>query len=47
MSVLLGARRDAASAGAAFDVVCPEGPAHRVLALLGLLPAFGLAVATN
>ncbi|PTL59914.1 STAS domain-containing protein [Paraconexibacter algicola] len=44
VGVLLRARRESVDAGASFDLVCPEGPAHRVLDLLGLLPAFGLAV---
>lgn len=43
VGVLLRARREVTGAGAAFDLVCPEGPARRVLQLLGLLPAFGLA----
>ncbi len=43
VGVLLRARRESVSAGVAFDLVCPEGPAHRVLHLLGLLPTFGLA----
>lgn len=45
VGVLLRARREAVGAGVPFDVVCPEGPARRVLHLLGLLPAFGLAAA--
>lgn len=45
VGVLLHARRESVGAGARFDVVCPEGPARRVLALLGLLPTFGLAAA--
>lgn len=45
VGVLLRARRDSVSAGAQFDLVCPDGPAHRVLSLLGLLPTFGLAAA--
>lgn len=45
VGVLLRARRESVSAGVPFDLVCPEGPAHRVLHLLGLLPAFGLATA--
>lgn len=43
--VFLRCRENAATAGVPLDVVCAEGPARRVLALLGLLPAFGLATA--
>lgn len=43
VGVLLRGRRAAESLDVPFDLVCPEGPARRVLALLGLLPVFGLA----
>lgn len=47
VGVLLRARRDSESAGVTFDVVCPDGPARRVLHLLGLLPTFGLSGAAE
>jgi len=43
VAVLLSARRTAEASGAVFELICPEGPAHRVLSLLGVLPVFGLA----
>lgn len=44
--VFLRCRENAATAGVPLDVVCADGPARRVLALLGLLPAFGLPTAS-
>lgn len=43
VGVLLRCRRAAEASDVPFDLICPEGPARRVLSLLGLLPVFGLA----
>jgi len=40
--VFLRCRKQAADVGVPLDVICPDGPARRVLSLLGLLSAFGL-----
>jgi anti-anti-sigma factor len=44
--VFLRCRQNAATAGVPLDVVCEEGPARRVLTLLGLRPEFGLPAPT-